>query len=206
MIIEPTVPTTFAGRLSYVVEEDTPARAEFCQVLRSSGSAVIACDDFAALNQHVRRREPDIVVVGYQVAGPGWIDLVRGLRRTIPGAGVFMRSAENPDAAEVVAAINNGAVDVFHRRTDPRHVVESLRNHLARSSNAGADPGRSMRLASLTRREREVLERLIQGKTSKEVGIDLKISSRTVEVHRAQCMKKLGARNGVDLARKFLGG
>ena len=206
MTIEPTAPATFAGRLTYVVEEDTPARAEFCLVLRSIGSAVVACDDFAALNQHLRRREPDIIVVGYQAAGPGWLELVRGLRRTLPGAGIFMRGAENPDAADVVAAINNGAVDVFHRRTDPRHVVESLRNHLGRTANAGADPNRSVRLASLTRREREVLERLIQGKTSKEVGLDLKISSRTVEVHRAQCMKKLGARNGVDLARKFLGG
>lgn len=206
MTIEPSGPTTFAGRLTYVVEEDTPARAEFCQALRSAGSAVVACDDFNALNLHVRRREPDIVVVGSQAAGAGWIELIRGLRRSIPGAGIFMRSAENPDASDVVAAINNGALNFFHRRTDPRYVVDALRTHLVHSNTPGADPNRSMRLASLTRREREVLERLIQGKTSKEVGIDLKISSRTVEVHRAQCMKKLGARNGVDLARKFLGG
>jgi two-component system, LuxR family, response regulator FixJ len=206
MTTEATAPTTFAGRLTYVVEEDTPARAEFCQTLRSIGSAVVACDDFTALNQHLRRREPDIIVVGYQAAGATWVDRIRDLRRSVPSAGIFMRGAENPDASEVVTAINNGATDVFHRKTDPRHVVESLRAYLSRSSNAAADPNRSTRLASLTRREREVLERLIQGKTSKEVGLDLKISSRTVEVHRAQCMKKLGARNGVDLARKFLGG
>jgi two-component system response regulator FixJ len=200
-------PATFAGRLAYVVEEDTPSRAEFCQTLRGLGAAVQACDDVPALHQLVHRRQPDMIVVGFNAAGPGWVDLVRSLRRTLPGVGVFMRGNDNPDAADVVTALRSGAVDVFHRRTDPRHVVESLRNHVLRPLTAnGTDPARTVRLSSLTRREREVLERLVLGKTSKEVGIDLKISSRTVEVHRAQAMKKLGARNGVDLARKFLGG
>jgi two-component system response regulator FixJ len=199
-------PATFAGRLAYVVDEDTPSRAEFCQTLRSLGTAVQACDDFDALNQLVHRRQPDMIIVGFGVAGSGWVDVVRSLKRTLPTVGVFMRGNENPDAADVVTAIRNGAVDVFHRRTDPRHVAESLRNHVLRPANGNADPVRTAKLSALTRREREVLERLVQGKTSKEVGIDLKISSRTVEVHRAQAMKKLGARNGVDLARRFLGG
>jgi DNA-binding CsgD family transcriptional regulator len=53
----------------------------------------------------------------------------------------------------------------------------------------------------LTPREREVLERLVAGASNKEVGRALGISPRTVEVHRARIMGKLGARNAADLVR-----
>jgi two-component system response regulator FixJ len=57
----------------------------------------------------------------------------------------------------------------------------------------------------LTPREREVLEQVIAGASNKEAGRHLGISPRTIEVHRARIMDKLGAKNAADLVRIVLG-
>ena len=54
---------------------------------------------------------------------------------------------------------------------------------------------------SLTPREREVLEQIVSGSSNKETGRNLGVSPRTVEVHRARIMAKLGAKNAADLVR-----
>jgi DNA-binding NarL/FixJ family response regulator len=59
-------------------------------------------------------------------------------------------------------------------------------------------------LASLSPRERDILEAIIAGETSKETARRLALSPRTVEVHRAHILKKLGARNTADLLRRVL--
>ena len=58
----------------------------------------------------------------------------------------------------------------------------------------------------LTLRERQVLELIAAGRTNKETGVHLGISSRTIEVHRARVMEKLGAKNAADLVRMTLSG
>jgi two-component system, LuxR family, response regulator FixJ len=57
--------------------------------------------------------------------------------------------------------------------------------------------------SKLTQRELDVLHTLMTGKTNKQIGLSLKISPRTVEVHRLRIMKKLGAGNIADLARMY---
>jgi len=63
---------------------------------------------------------------------------------------------------------------------------------------------RPLRPDFLTRRERAVLARVVGGDTSKEIGRELGISPRTVEFHRANIMKKFGAKNLADLVREFM--
>jgi two-component system response regulator FixJ len=60
-------------------------------------------------------------------------------------------------------------------------------------------------ISSLTPRERQVLAEIMAGASSKEAGRTLGISPRTIEVHRARIMEKLGAKNGCDLVRIVLG-
>ena len=60
-------------------------------------------------------------------------------------------------------------------------------------------------MSGLTAREREVLGRIAQGASNKEAGRELGISPRTVEVHRARIMEKLGAKNAADLMRIVIG-
>jgi DNA-binding CsgD family transcriptional regulator len=79
------------------------------------------------------------------------------------------------------------------------------RNRVDGSSD-GAHARRSPGLELLTRREREVLAQITSGASNKEAGRRLGISPRTIEVHRARIMDKLGAKNTADLVRITLNG
>jgi FixJ family two-component response regulator len=107
-----------------------------------------------------------------------------------------------------VEAIRNGALDFIEKPFDPATVAVRVRDAMRAWQNAGSDdalltrdfPGRDR----LTARERDVLGRIVQGASNKEAGRELGISPRTVEVHRARIMEKLGARNAADLMRIVL--
>lgn len=106
-----------------------------------------------------------------------------------------------------VEAIRNGAFDFIEKPFDADTVVERIREGIAAMSNRTASaespaafPGAEL----LTRREREVLSKITGGASNKEAGRDLGISPRTVEVHRARIMEKLGARNAADLVQIVL--
>ena len=70
--------------------------------------------------------------------------------------------------------------------------------------NADDAPPRPPQIMGLTRRERQVLAQIMDGKSNREAGEDLGISPRTIEVHRARIMKKLGAHNTVQLVKSAL--
>jgi two-component system response regulator FixJ len=81
---------------------------------------------------------------------------------------------------------------------EARKATQGVREHSA----PVAAP--SVRRNRLTPREREVLAQIAAGATNKEAGRTLRISPRTIEVHRARIMEKLGARNAADLVRIVL--
>jgi two-component system, LuxR family, response regulator FixJ len=107
-----------------------------------------------------------------------------------------------------VDAIKNGALDFIEKPFNAETVVSRVREAIearerrkAAGSSSGAlalpFPGRD----TLTPREREVLAQIAGGASNKEAGRHLGISPRTIEVHRARIMEKLGAKNAADLVR-----
>jgi FixJ family two-component response regulator len=112
------------------------------------------------------------------------------------------------DIPIVVDAIKHGAFDFFEKPFDLADVVERVRAAAAfwaRRKEEGSIlaayfPGHD----KLTPREFDVLAQIIGGASNKEAGRQLGISPRTIEVHRARIMDKLGARNAVDLVRIVL--
>lgn len=112
------------------------------------------------------------------------------------------------DIAMAVDAIKNGALDFIEKPFRGKEIVTRVEEAIeafARRQAAGMAaklpslnfPGRE----PLTLREREVLDLFSSGNTNKEAGRQLGISPRTIEYHRANIMKKLGARNATDLVR-----
>jgi FixJ family two-component response regulator len=107
-----------------------------------------------------------------------------------------------------VSAIKNGALDFIEKPFRGSDIVHRLDEAIGAYARRQADNSAS-RVASLhfpgreplTRREREVLEQFTSGASNKEAGRQLGISPRTIEDHRANIMKKLGARNAADLIR-----
>ena len=112
------------------------------------------------------------------------------------------------DVPLAVRAMKAGAVDFLEKPFDDEKLLASVRRALeigsrARSRNAEAMAAKNL-LASLTPRERGVLEKLVQGRSNKVVAHELGISPRTVEIHRAHIMGKMDASSLSDLVRVVL--
>lgn len=124
--------------------------------------------------------------------------LARGLRNPV----LFLTG--HGDIPMVVDALKKGAFDFLEKPYSDNTLVERLRQALA-VAEAMQDQGaqaaeRQARLASLTEREREVMQRVAAGKLNKQIADELHVSMRTVEVHRARVFAKLGLRSAAELA------
>lgn len=112
---------------------------------------------------------------------------------------------EHPSTDDVVKAMLAGAVDYLEWPFDPEQFERSLARAEGDSSTQARTIERKQnamaRLEALTEREREVLRNLIHGHSSKDIGLLLGISPRTVEVHRASLIAKLAARSTSDAIR-----
>ena len=115
------------------------------------------------------------------------------------------------DVPLAVEAMRRGAADFIEKPFEARILIQAIQLAVLEdpprqpraplSAPADADP----RLAALTRRERQVLELVVEGKFNKSIAEVLGISTKTVELHRSSLMTKLGVRNLPDLVKVYLG-
>jgi two-component system response regulator FixJ len=112
------------------------------------------------------------------------------------------------DVPLAVAAMKEGAVDFIEKPFSDDVLLAAIRVAFERDRNAGRPAGEvaqiQTRLASLTAREKEVLDGLLAGFPNKTIAYDLGLSPRTVEVHRANVMTKMGASSLPELVRMTL--
>lgn len=111
------------------------------------------------------------------------------------------------DVAMAVGAMKAGAVDFIEKPFSDEALFDSVARALEQSRKLltnGTSANIGQRLDSLTSREREVLNHLVTGNPHKVIAYALNISPRTIEVHRARIMQKLGARNLADLVRLMI--
>jgi two-component system response regulator FixJ len=112
------------------------------------------------------------------------------------------------DVPLAVQALKAGASDFIEKPFDDEAMLAAVRTALEADrrvrERAEEVEGIAARLASLTPRERQVLERLVAGQPNKTIAYDLGSSPRTVEVHRARVMEKMGARSLSELVRTAL--
>jgi two-component system response regulator FixJ len=112
------------------------------------------------------------------------------------------------DVPMAVEAMRQGALDFLRKPVNEADFLERIGYALDQETGNWRqkhDHEQSQqRLATLTEREREVFQRVAEGQANKAVAGELGISERTVEVHRSQVMKKLGARSLAQLVRLYL--
>ena len=156
-----------------------------------------------ALLELVEDQRPDVIIMDWAEVDADH-DLIAALRSEAFGVRIFLMADNNPEAPEVVRAVRAGAVAVFVKPFQPAQMIqtvsEELREDLRAPENAGGSP-KIQGLTSLTGREREVLRHIVAGRTNREAAEVLGISPRTIEVHRAAAMRKLGARNTAEMIR-----
>lgn len=112
------------------------------------------------------------------------------------------------DVNTAVRAVQAGALDFVEKPFDDELLVEKIRNatELDREEweNEIERDEIEQRIVSLTPRERQVVEGILEGKLNKIIADDLDISVRTVEIHRANALEKIGARNSSEMIRMVL--
>ena len=191
----------------FVVDDDPAVRDTLSMVLSAGGYEVICFADGAALLSVARGRIPSAILLDVHIPGKSGLDILRELQGEDYPAPIFMISGQG-DIAMEVGAIKSVALDFIEKPFRGSEIVarldEAIDAHARRQSQNPASniaslhfPGRE----PLTRREREVLEQFTTGASNKEAGRTLGISPRTIEDHRANIMKKLGAKNAADLVR-----
>ena len=191
----------------FVVVDDPAVRDTLSMVLSAGGYEVICFADGAALLAVARSRTPACILLDVHIPGKSGLDILRELHGEDYPAPIFMISGQG-DIPMAVNAIKYGALDFIEKPFRGSEIVAGLNEAIgafARRQKENASPkigslhfpGRE----PLTRREREVLEQFTAGASNKEAGRTLGISPRTIEDHRANIMKKLGARNAADLIR-----
>jgi FixJ family two-component response regulator len=150
--------------------------------------------------------DPGCVVLDLRMPGASGIEVMERLQRRRPDLPILFLSAHG-DVPSAVRAMKLGAVDFLQKPFNPQQFLDCVNRAtaLARTRHADwmkrRDYGNS--LARLSRREREVLDRILEGESSKEIARTLSISPKTVDVHRANVLRKLGALSARELASRF---
>jgi len=163
-----------------------------------------ARDFLEALDRH---EQFDCVVSDVRMPGMSGLDLMKHLNeRGYAGPVILITGHGDVDMA--VGAIKNGAFDFIEKPFDEARLLTSIRQGAERmrqnKSEAAEIDELQSRFDSLSARQREVMELAVAGLSSKEIGIRLNISPKTVENHRAWVMERIGARNVADLIRKAM--
>jgi two-component system response regulator FixJ len=199
----------------FIVDDDPTVRDVLSEVFDQAGYKAISFVDGASFIAAARERIPACVILDIYMPGRSGLEILKDIDAANYPAPIFIASGRG-DIPSAVEAIKLGAFDFIEKRLDADTLVGRVRDAVearaqrqqnGQQNGSGADfpsldfPGCDL----LTRREREVLALIATSATNKEAALNLGISQRTIEIHRAHIMHKLGAKNSVDLARKVMG-
>lgn len=157
----------------------------------------ISCfgNPFECLAQ-LRSKKCDLLITDLKIPEKDGIELLIDVKQLAPWVPVLMITGYG-DIPTAVKAMKAGAVDFIEKPLDKKNLVQKIKSILQKNVSAHADLG-----TSLTRTEKKILQLVINGMSNKEISSLLHRSPRTIEVHRAHIMHKLGVDNLVDLVKR----
>jgi FixJ family two-component response regulator len=190
----------------YIVDDDPAVRDALSVLFNMEGYVVETFSDGDTFIQSASKAVPACVMLDVHMPGRSGIEILKALNAENYPAPIFIISGQG-DIPMAVEAIRNGAFDFVEKPFSAETVLERVKESIAitRQRQDKVVPASFQGADLLTRRELEVLKEITDGASNKEAGRTLGISPRTVEVHRARIMEKLGARNAADLVRIVLG-
>ena len=191
----------------YVVDDDPAMRDSLRWLLESVDFSVQVFDSATAFLDGYGGERPACLVLDVRMPGMSGLDLQDELVRrgvTIP---MIMISAHG-DVPVAVRALKSGAIDFIEKPFSDQLLLDRVRQALQRDERAAqADEVKSKikdRLDSLTPREREVLEMVVEGSPNRAIAANLDLSQKTIEIHRARVMTKMEAGSLAELVRDVM--
>jgi two-component system, LuxR family, response regulator FixJ len=204
---ETTESTAATGPTVYVVDDDPAMRSSLRWLIESVGLTVRTCASAQEFLRTYEGTDPGCLVLDVRMPGMSGLDLQNELvaRKIHIPILIITGYAEVPLA---VRAMKAGAFDFIEKPFSDQTLLDRIRAAVAQDESArrrrAARAEVLARLRLLTARERDVLNRVVTGKSNKVIASELDLSTKTVEVHRAHVMDKLKATSLADLIRLWL--
>ncbi len=191
----------------HIVDDDEAVRHSLAFLFDTAGLPAHTYDSATAFLDVAPGLGAGCVVTDIRMPGLDGLGLQRRLRELGIGLPVIVMTGHG-DVPLAVQALKAGAVDFIEKPFDDEALLSIVRAALAqsRAAHAAATAAEAIgqRIARLTPRERQVLDALVAGQPNKTIAYDLGTSPRTIEVHRARVMEKMGARSLAELVRMVL--
>lgn len=193
--------------LVHIVDDDPAVRDSLSMLLEAADLAPAAYPDAESFLTQAALGAPGCVVADVRMPGMSGLDLLRLLNQRRLDLPLIVISG-HADVAMAVEALKEGAADFIEKPFDDETFLRSTRDALDRGERSFRQRCRrdeiETRFRALTPRENEVMDRVVRGMPNKAVAVDLSISVRTVEIHRARVMEKMGADSLSALVRMAL--
>lgn len=191
----------------YIVEDDEAVRDSLSLLLQSEGLAVRAFD---RASRFLEEWQPDLngcLVLDIRMPEMDGMELQQALIDRGSDLPIIFVTGHG-DVPLAVEAMRQGAVDFIEKPYHEEQLLEKIRAALAENAEQRQVREEKQvildRLAELTPREREIMDRMIAGQANKVIAIELNISQRTVEIHRSRVMHKMGTHSLAQLVRMVL--
>ena len=196
------------GEQVYIVDDDADVREATTFLVTTHGYPAVALSGPEELLERVSPEDGGCLVLDVRMPGMNGLELQQALsERGIRMPVIFITG--HGDIPMAVQAVNAGALDFLEKPLDNDALLDRVGKAIEQDRERRERDARTaeieQRLEKLTPREREVMEGILSGKLNKVIAYELDMSTRTVEVHRARILEKLGAHNASEMVRLVLG-
>ena len=188
----------------YVVDDDSAVRSSLGMLLRSVGLPVMGYASATDFLAHYDTRQPGCLVLDVRMPGKSGLELQQHLN--LKGAMIpVIFITGHGDVPMAVEAMQHGAFDFVQKPFRDQDLLDRIQKALTQDrenrSTLQQHDALRVRLATLTPRERQVMDLMTQGRPNKLMAADLDLSQRTIEIHRAHVMEKMQANSLAQLVR-----
>ena len=195
------------GATIHIIDDDLSVRESLALLVSAEGHVCHTYFSAQAFLDAIDNDTTGCVVTDVCTPGMSGFDLLAKMKERRVFMPVIVIAADG-DVPLAVAAMKRGAIDFFAKPVDGGALLASVRAALTRGDGEPASDAETQmpqeKLASLSKREKEVLTGLLKGQPNKNIAHELGISVRTVEVHRANVMAKTQAASLAELVRMAL--